>query len=137
MYACIEVCAKACMACCVYTSVCECRVVWIVGAYGSHWTILDAGSTLRLVCVSCCCTQGRLIWKLLDSHVFGSHLLVGTQSSGFFCRVWVFKLSLMLARPVLDALSHIPSPCISFINVINEDFRVDRNEGLLGFWWWS
>lgn len=65
VYACIEVCAKACMSCCVYTSVCECRVVWIVGAYGSHWTILDAGSTLRLVCVSCCCTQGRLIWKLL------------------------------------------------------------------------
>lgn len=45
----------------------------------------------------------------------------------------MFKLSLMLARPVLDALSHIPSPCISFINVINGDFCVDRNEGLLGF----
>lgn len=61
----------------------------------------------------------------------------GNTVIGLFCKVWVFKLSLMLARPVLDTLSHIPSPCISFINVINEDFRVDRNEGLLGFWWWS
>lgn len=71
-----------------------------------------------------------------DSHISVSHLLMGTQTSGFFvgsgCSNWASCLQGQCLTHRAISLVYILTLLMSSMKI----FCVDRNEeGLLGFWW--